>query len=52
MAAKTDALWQRLTSHSVHESRAQAACRPLRAVFYAASDWLRLATKLAAAASP
>ena len=30
----------------------QAACRPLRAVFYAASDWLRLATKLAAARSP
>ena len=27
-------------------------CRPLRAVFYAASDWLRLATKLAAVASP
>ena len=30
----------------------QAACRPLRAVFYAASDWLRLATKLAATISP
>jgi hypothetical protein len=27
-------------------------CRPLRAVFYAANDWLRLATKLAAQASP
>jgi hypothetical protein len=50
--AKTDALWQRLTSQSVHESRAQAGCRPLRAVFYAASDWLRLATKLAASSSP
>jgi hypothetical protein len=50
--AKTDALWQRLTSHRVHGSRAQAACRPLRAVFYAASDWLRLATKLAASNSP
>ncbi len=35
-----------------HAARAQAACRPLRAVFYAASDWLRLATKLAAASSP
>ena len=30
----------------------QAECRPLRGIFYAASDWLRLATKLAAAASP
>ena len=29
-----------------------ADCRPLRAVFYAATDWLRLATKLAANASP
>jgi len=27
-------------------------CRPLRAVFYSATDWLRLATKLAANASP
>ncbi len=32
--------------------RAQAECRPLRGVFYAATDWLRLATKLAATASP
>ena len=29
-----------------------ADCRPLRAVFYAASDWLRLATRLAAHISP
>jgi hypothetical protein len=29
-----------------------AECRPARLVFYAATDWLRLATKLAAAASP
>jgi hypothetical protein len=50
--AETDALWQRLTSRPVLESRAQAECRPLRAVFYAASDWLRLATKLAAGRSP
>ena len=35
------------------QSRLQAPpCRPLRGVFYAASDWLRLATKLAATASP
>jgi hypothetical protein len=30
----------------------QASCRPLRGVFYAATDWLRLATKLAATPSP
>ena len=45
-------LWRSLTERRVHDSRAQAACRPLRAVFYAASDWLRLATKLAATGSP
>ena len=32
--------------------RAQEGCRPLRGVFYAATDWLRLATKLAATPSP
>ena len=31
---------------------ATSACRPLRAVFYAPTDWLRLTTKLAATASP
>jgi len=50
--AATEALWRELTTRRVHDSRAQAACRPLRGVFYAASDWLRLATKLAATASP
>ena len=37
-----------------HAVRAFAAldCRPLRAVFYAPTDWLRLATKLAANPSP
>jgi hypothetical protein len=49
--AKTAALWSSLVSQP-RSVRTQAACRPLRAVFYAASDWLRLATKLAAAASP
>jgi hypothetical protein len=52
--AKTEALWNRITSRP-HPTSAQAVaadCRPLRAVFYAASDWLRLATKLAAAGSP
>ncbi len=50
--AGTAAEWSALVRHRPFELRAQAACRPLRAVFYAASDWLRLATKLAAAASP
>ena len=49
--AKTAALWQSLVAHQPRPARSQAACRPLRAVFYAASDWLRLATKLAAARS-
>ena len=49
--AKTAALWKSLVAHQP-TAQAQAACRPLRAVFYAASDWLRLATKLAAARSP
>jgi hypothetical protein len=49
--AKTEALWKSLVSQQPKAARAQAACRPLRAVFYAASDWLRLATKLAAAGS-
>jgi hypothetical protein len=49
----TDALWQRLTERSVFRPlTVQADCRPLRSVFYAATDWLRLATRLAAQASP
>lgn len=34
------------------QTLARADCRPVRAVFYAQTDWLRLATKLAAAQSP
>jgi hypothetical protein len=49
--ATTQALWRSLVAQQPKAARAQAACRPLRAVFYAASDWLRLATKLAAAGS-
>lgn len=49
---KTAALWSRLVSTHARQAAPTAECRPLRAVFYAASDWLRLATKLAAAASP
>ena len=48
---KTAALWNRLVSTNVRQAAQAAECRPLRSVFYAASDWLRLATKLAVAAS-
>lgn len=52
--ARTAALWSSLVGARERALRTQAPaqCRPLRAVFYAASDWLRLATKLAATASP
>ena len=50
--AKTAALWSRLVSTRARQAAPAAECRPLRAVFYAASDWLRLGTKLAATASP
>jgi hypothetical protein len=50
---ETAALWARLVRRDdVQPLAAAQGCRPLRAVFYAASDWLRLATKLAAQASP
>jgi hypothetical protein len=48
---KTEALWRSLVRRPRHQ-RAQEGCRPLRGVFYAATDWLRLATKLAASPSP
>jgi hypothetical protein len=49
----TQALWQQLTRQvTFRPLAAQADCRPVRAVFYAATDWLRLATRLAASASP
>jgi hypothetical protein len=47
---QTEALWRSLVRQPRHK-RAQTGCRPLRGVFYAATDWLRLATKLAASAS-
>ena len=50
--AKTTALWSRLIATRARRAEGAAECRPLRAVFYAASDWLRLATKLAASSSP
>jgi hypothetical protein len=51
--AGTAKLWQQLVEHPRRPSTAaQAACRPLRGIFYAQTDWLRLATRLAAQASP
>jgi hypothetical protein len=45
--------WARLVRRDdVRPLALTQGCRPLRAVFYAANDWLRLATKLAADASP
>lgn len=51
--AATAKLWTKLV-HQRHffTSQATADCRPLRAVFYTATDWLRLSTKLAATSSP
>ena len=51
----TKRLWRRLVDR--REARplrlaAATSCRPLRAVFYTATDWMRLATRLAANASP
>jgi hypothetical protein len=59
--AATDALWKKLVegrrlappaAADAPAAVGEAGCRPLRASFYAATDWLRLATKLAATASP
>ena len=52
--AATARLWRRLVATRSLRARAaqQADCRPLRGIFYAPTDYLRLATKLAASASP
>ena len=47
----TAALWRKLVARP-NAPRFVADCRPLRGIFYAATDWLRLATKLAANGSP
>jgi hypothetical protein len=47
----TAKLWRQLVARPEPAQR-PADCRPLRGVFYAPLDWLRLATKLAANASP
>ncbi len=51
----TRRLWTRLRGARgtrVLRPSAVGSCRPLRAVFYTATDWMRLATKLAANSSP
>jgi hypothetical protein len=50
----THALWLREVARAGAHRRAlsDVACRPARVVFYAQTDWLRLATKLAQQASP
>ena len=48
----TQRLWSELVRRPRVHSLRSAACAPLRAVFYAPTDWLRLTTKLAATPSP
>jgi hypothetical protein len=57
--AATQRLWTRLVHdraahHALHhaERAAAADCRPTRVIVYAQTDWLRVATKLAASGSP
>jgi hypothetical protein len=51
--AATQKLWRRLVGRPrLGGFQTSADCQPLRAVFYAGTDWLRLTTKLAANPSP
>jgi hypothetical protein len=51
--AATAKLWKQLVrAQKTRHPGLTRDCRPLRAVFYTSTDWLRLATKLAANASP
>jgi hypothetical protein len=50
--AATARLWERLVTRQGRHRFATADCRPVRVVFYAATDWRRLATKVAANSSP
>lgn len=50
--ALTRALWTKLVQRRPTFRLQAAGCAAVRAVFYTADDWLRLATKLAANASP
>ena len=49
---ETERLWSELVRRPRVHSLRSAACAPLRAIFYAPTDWLRLTTKLAATPSP
>ena len=46
--AKTAKEWRRLVAQPPMRALSTAECLPARVVFYAPTDWLRLATKLAA----
>ena len=48
----TQRLWNELVRRPRVLSPRTAECRPLRAVFYAPTDWRRLATRLASTRSP
>jgi hypothetical protein len=50
--AKTLREWKALARIGRVRAVPSNGCAPLRSVFYAGTDWLRLATKLAAAVSP
>jgi hypothetical protein len=50
--AATARLWRRLVASRSSRADVDGVCRPVRAVFYAETDFLRLATKLAANTSP
>jgi hypothetical protein len=50
--AQTLREWRTLTHRGRVRAIPREGCAPLRAVFYAGTDWLRLATKLAATVSP
>ena len=47
----TQRLWSELVRRPRVQSLRTAECRPLRAIFYSPTDWLRLTTKLAATQS-
>lgn len=50
--AATERLWSELVRRPRTAALGTAACAPLRAIFYAPTDWLRLTTRLAATPSP
>jgi hypothetical protein len=52
--AATQKLWRTEVARAHQHTRAlsDASCRPARVVFYAQTDWMRLATKLAQSPSP